>query len=142
MSYTITQARDAIVAAFESGWTGAGFDLDNIKYTNRAEDKPDDKTVIWCRFRMVHAGFQKGSLTNIQGQARYDRNAILTVQLFTPYDDGLNDDAPQSIVDIFEGGISTLSGIWFRNVTAAEVGNDGVWYQANITADIEYDQIK
>lgn len=141
-SYTIGQARDSIIAHFESQWAGLLYDVDDIKYTNKPEDKPENEEVVWCRFKIEHTFFKKSSLTNSAGVAKYSRSAILTIQLFTPYNNGIDDAASQSIVDIFEAGINTLPGIWFRDTTAKEIGTDGIWYQTNITADVQYDQIK
>ena len=141
-SYTIGQARDAIISHFESAWSGFSYDLDDIKYENKPEDRPDGDDVVWCRFRIEHTFFKKNSLSNPAGLAKYGRDAILTIQLFAPCNDGLNDEIPQSIVDIFEAGVATLPGIWFRDTTAKEIGTDGIWYQTNITANVQYDQIK
>lgn len=143
-SYTMEQARDAVVAAFEAGWAIATGDtvFENIKYTNRPDDPPNDEDVIWCRFIFRHSFSNKASLSGSAGTGRFERQVLLTIQLFLPYGNGIDDATPQAIVDIFEGGIPSLPGVWFRNVTPNEIGDDGIWYQTNVTADIIYDQIK
>ena len=141
-SYTIEQARDAIVSEFETGWTNLSLNPDFIVYQNKEDQAPPTNRETWCRFVLTHSFSGKASLGNANGQSRFERNLIMTVQLFTEASNGLDDATPQGIVDIFEGGIASLPGIWFRNVNPNEIGRDGVWYQTNITADVIYDQIK
>lgn len=142
-SRTMVQARDAIIAHFENEWVNTlGLEQEKIFYQNRRGDKPESGEFTWCKFYLFNTGFNKSSLTNVDGVSQYDRNALLLVELMTPCDDGVDDITTQAVVDMFEGGVASLSGIWFRNVTPNEIGGVDNWYQTNITAEIEYNQVK
>jgi hypothetical protein len=63
--------------------------------------------------------------------------------VFEPPGKGLSGatDLPKVIQDAFEG-VATASGVWFRDVTVNEIGPDGDFFQTNIVAFFEYDEVK
>ena len=73
------------------------------------------------------------------------RLGLVSVQSFSPLSEGggLSLAQKSAIIarDTFEG-VGTASGIWFRNVRIQEIGATGTWYQMNIIADFEYDEIR
>ena len=142
-SYTLAQARDAIIAHFENEWVNTlSLEQSNIFYQNRRNDKPEDGEFIWCSFYLFNTAFEKSSLTNFNGVSQYDRNALLLVEVMVPLGDGIDDITTQGVLDIYEGGVPSLSGIWFRNATANEVGVKSNFHQTNVTAEVLYNQVK
>ena len=75
---------------------------------------------------------------------RFRRNGVVTVQIFTPFGDGLTTSDPlvDLVIDALEGEETGSDRIEFKNVSANEVGHDGVWHQTNVTAEFEYDRVK
>ena len=141
-TYTLAEARDTIIGVFEDRWVNnAGLSLDDIYYQNRRADEPDHNRV-WCKFNLTNTAFNPDSLTSINNVRIFERNAIMIIGLRFPLDEGIDDITTQAVLDIFEGGISSVSGIFFRNVTATELGVVGNWFRTNITAEITYNQVK
>lgn len=149
MSLTIEQARDEIHTLFKTAWD-AGIETTGkvvhywdakkaVPTTNDADSNPDS----WARITLQHAVGSQASLANRSGQKRFRRSGLVTVQVFTPLGTGLNigDKIYKIVVDAFEGKV-TPGNVWFRNVRLNEVGPSGSWFQANIIADFEYDEIK
>src|SRR3546814_15437027 len=71
---------------------------------------------------------------------RFRRTGILTIQIFTPFGDGLTigDPLVDLVVDALEGEDTGSDRNEFRSVTANEVGDEGVWHQTNVTSGFEY----
>ena len=91
---------------------------------------------------MKHFAGAQSSLGNANGLSRYTRTGLLTIQLFTPQGDGLA--LADTISTAFEEGVRgkrTLNGVIYKNVSSQEIGIDGPWFQTNINADFEYDQV-
>ena len=140
-SYTMGEARDAVIAHFVAEWAALGFDAANVLYQNRRSSAPTEE-VIWCRYQMINDNSRKASLTNANGVACYERHAFIVIQLFFPLDGGLDDDTTQSILDVYEGGVPSISGIWFNDTSAREIGPDNNWFQTNVTTKMMYNQVK
>ena len=142
-TYTLAEARDTIIAHFENEWVNVlGLALSDIYYQNRRNDSPENGEVKWCRFSLFNTAFNKSSLTNIDGVCQYDREAILLIELLVPLDDGIDDVTSQGVLDIFEGGVPSMNGIWFREVTVKEIGASENWYRTDIIARVLYNQVK
>jgi hypothetical protein len=78
------------------------------------------------------------------GGQRFRRLGIVTVQIFTPSNDGLTlaDSLVDLAVDAFEGESTGSDCVEFRNVRAVEAGQDGPWHQFNVFANFDYDRVK
>ena len=135
---TYNEARNTILKQLFDVWelTGWILQFDNVAGSVPSNNDP------WARATVQHVlGFQR-TLGGI-GCRRFQKNGVVAVQIFTKTGTGLSEsDALSKLVtDTFEG-TDTPEGVWFRNVTLNEVGNDGQWFQVNVTADFEYDDIK
>jgi len=47
----------------------------------------------------------------------------------------------ESARDAYQG-IRTPGGVWFRNATTREIGNDRAWYNVNAVIQFQYDEVK
>lgn len=134
-----TQARDEMLTLFRTAWLAdAATAAAPIVYWDKSEDEqlPDPNTTpIWCRATIQHAGGGNDSI----GNKIFFRTGTATIQIFTVYGSGLtnNDLAVKVALDAFQGK-STSGGVWFRNVFANEIGQDGMWFQTNVLASFEY----
>lgn len=140
---TRTLARDEVMTLFRTAWTASGAPSETlpILFWDIAQDIPDSGA--WCRITMQHNEGEQVTLSNGSGNRRFRRFGVINVQIFTPIGDGLelNDLLTKIAEDAFEGVTST-NGIVFLNVRSNEVGPDGEWFQTNVLADFEYDEVK
>ncbi|MCP4897717.1 MAG: hypothetical protein GY906_12155 [bacterium] len=142
MSADITQARDEILAVFKTAWdAGAESAGLTVLYWDLAQDPPP--TGAWARVTVRHSDGNQATLSNSVGQRRFRHEGTVFVQIFTPLDEGLTlADALTSIVKYaFEGEVTSPGRVIFRRVRVNEVGRDGQWFQVNVLADFEYDDI-
>lgn len=148
MSATIETARDDITKMFLDAWEADAisqnlpviyWDLPNEIPSEDSGDSPP----AWARLTIQHTWGSQATLSGDTGKRRWLRRGMATVQIFTPTGDGLSlsDKLTMVAMRAFEGR-STASGIWFRYVRADEVGPDGVWFQTNVLASFEYDEVR
>src|SRR5690554_1219021 len=143
MPLTRTQARDEILQKVKQVADGLSDFV--VIYDSTRQDIPDensDPLPTWARVVVQHIQGQQSSLSNLSNKRRYTKRGLLTIQLFTPTGDGLQ--KSDQLVEQFEAAVrnvSTPNGVWFRNVRSSEVGEDGPWFQTNILAEFEYDQV-
>lgn len=139
MSANPQQARDEILATFQEAWASTGVP---VLYADRAQDVPDDGA--WARISVQHQDGNQATLSGAVGQRRFRHTGTVFVQVFTPFDDGMvqNDELVMIAKDAFEGTVTSPGGVIFRRVRINEVGQDGQWFQTNVLASFEYDQIR
>ena len=98
----------------------------------------------WARITVSHIDSAQTTLGGLNNR-RFTRQGIVAVQMFSPLVDGGGlTFAEQSAIisrDAFEG-VGTASGIWFRNTRIKEIGPDATWYQINVIAEFQYDELK
>lgn len=148
MSLTYEQAYDEIHERFLAAWEGDPLSQDipvlywdtksQIPGTGDSDDNPDP----WARITVQHSQGNQASLVNHLGRQRYEQTGVVTIQIFTPLGTGLslNQKLSKIAADAFRGK-KTPGGVWFRNVRPNEVGESGAWFQTNILAEFEYDEI-
>lgn len=140
MSATYEQAVDDILTFFKDAWDATGY---TAIYPNIGGDAPTT-VAPWARVTLQHILPQgQASLSGALGTQRYERNGILTVQIFTPLGEGLAElyQLSKIVTDAFDGKATPLH-VWFRNARVSEVGPSGHWYQVNVLVDFTYDEIK
>lgn len=137
---TQDEARQAIQEHFYSAWGGAT-PLTPIAWDNKAFD-PTIQNDDWVRFSVQFVSGDQASL-GTPGDRRFRRFGLIFVQIFTKADAGLvsSDTLGKIAVDAFEG-ISLVGNLWFRNVGLVTIGVEGKWFQQNISAEFQYDEIK
>lgn len=133
-----------ILGLFRTAWLAAGQADGRVKYDNVGKSSvPPSGNSPWARVVLRHTGAQQASLSGPAGKRRWERHGIITIQIFVPAGKGLAEvvDLPKIVQDAFEGQ-TTTNGAWFRDVTINEIGADGSFYQTNVIALFEYDEIK
>lgn len=132
-------ATNEIIKFFDDAW---GSDRKAL-YPNVTEEIPTGQEE-WARLNIQFTSGRQVTMGGI-GCRRFRRLGIVFVQVFSPkLGEGLSDiNALAKIVsDAFEGK-ATANGVWFRNVSPPlEAAGDGDFYQANISVDFEFDEIK
>jgi len=139
MSATFQAAVDEMLELFRSAWASTGY---QIVWPNKRHEKPST-VAPWARVFVRHVLGGQATLSNADGVRRWRRQGFLTIQVFVPSAQGLPPALALAKIaaDAYEGS-STPSGVWFRNVRLNEVGPDGDWFQVNVIADFEYDEVK
>lgn len=142
---TRTEARDEMLALVKAV-TDTVADLlvvwDDAKSLPPDPATPGARSLTWVRVSVQHLLSEQAALAGADSQRRYERRGLITMQVFTPTGDGLatNDALATQLQEALQG-VSSPSGIWFRNARANEVGQSGPWFQTNVLADFEYDSI-
>ena len=151
MPVTRTAARDEILAAIKAV-TDTIIDLEdddtvpsgNVIWDDTQKSKPHGQgpnTPTWARVSVRHIFGEQSSLSDDAGVRRYTKRGIVTVQLFTPTGGLVSADSISDTIENAFRGVSTPNGVWFRNPRSNEIGVDGPWFQTNIIAEFEYDQV-
>ena len=149
MSATLSVARDEVIGLIYDAWMAApltqGLELlfQDVPGEPPVTQDANENPTAWGRVSMLHTGGGQASLANHQGRRRYNRRGFVAVSIFTPSGTGLSmsDDIAMIVLNALEG-VSTQSGVWFRHARLSEVGASGAWYQMNVLADFNYDEVK
>lgn len=148
---TPTYARDYLYELCTMKWADRG----PIEYEDRPQP-PGDNNVIppilsvdWMRLKMVHEQGRQATLTDKDGVSRYRRTGTFYAQTFSPLGSTLigPEEGAMLIEDALQRpkkvtGVTRDHCVLLRNVRINEVGSDGHWYQFNVVADFEYDEVK
>lgn len=145
MPLSQTDARDEMLARVKVVTDAIPALAPNVIYDDSDKQPPDgeDPPPTWARVVVRHGPSSQTALSDDSGRRRYTRTGTITVQLFTPFNDGLKsaDDIASQLQGAFLG-VSTPHGVWFRDVRTNEVGQDGPWFQTNVLADFQYDEVR
>lgn len=140
----ITQARNEIFGQFRTTWLADGASSGvPVMYPDLGDQQPPT-TGAWVRINIKHLSGGQSSLAGAVGTRMFTHGGFITVQIFTVFGEGQTQaDALTVIVKrAFEGVTTSPGRVMFRNVRVNEVGQDGQWFQTNVIADFEYDEVK
>ncbi len=146
-SATIDQAYDDIIGAFKTAWD-AGVDTAELPvlYPNREGDPPltddsDSNPKGYAKLFIQHdSGFQ-ATLSDSTALQRWRSTGIVTAQLFAGSATGkLWTSFVKTVISAWRG-VTTTNGVIFRRVAPVEVGIKGSYFQVNVIAAFEYDEI-
>jgi len=139
------QAIDEILALAHTAWTvTAGQEASRWKWENVAQKAvPPSGQQPWGRIILRHTESGQTSLAGADGRRRFTRMGVLQMNIFEPVGQGMGaaTDLPEIMKNAYEG-ITTAGGVIFSDVTIREIGENGDFYQTNVTASFEYDEVK
>jgi len=135
-------ARDAIGTKLKTAWDAQTPPVPLMLYDDVKGDVPKDG-ISWARVQVRHNESNQVTLGEVAGR-RFRRFGIVLVQIFTPFGDGLDaaDAFAKVANDAFEGEETSPDEVIFRNVRVNEIGQSGDWFQTDVLADFEWDQVK
>lgn len=142
---TYEEARNQILALVTTAWNAQG-SPPQLVYDDKPQDLPD--TATYARITIQHNTSSQVTLGGKPSQGgagrRFRRNGLITVQIFTPFGDGLTTSDPlvDLVVDALEGEETGSDQVEFKNVSVNEIGENGAWHQTNVTAEFEWDRVK
>lgn len=140
---TSADARNEVMALVASVLVGL-ITVDNIRWPGQESMSPPVASATWAAIFMTHTIGEQGSLAGDTGKRRWSRQGIITIQCFAPTAKAgltVSFDLACRLRDAFQS-YSSATSLWFRNANAKEVGPDASWYQANTTANFDYDEVK
>jgi hypothetical protein len=131
------EARNAIMSRFLTELSGVTVFFDN----QQASPPAPGTNVKWVHLMIKFTQARQDSFGSV-GNRKYVRQGLLIAQVFTPIDTATdtNDELCQQIIDTYEG--VRLTDIWFFDGGITYSGNDGVWYQQNVSFDIHFEEMK
>lgn len=138
MAATLTQARERIYQTFTTDWgvtSPVQFDSEKFQTPVPTDD--------WVRVSVRHNSSSQESLGGV-GNRKFMRGGSVFVQCFTPLDKGAKgaDVLALTAKNIFEGKTFAPESIRFTDVVVREIGPSSGWYQTNVEASFNYDEIK
>lgn len=143
MTATLNQARNEIWSTFQDAWEAdSTSELVPVLYPDVSGEPPEEGA--WVRASMIHTGSTQVTLSNETGARRFRRSGIVTIQIMTPCGMGLtlSDQLTKIAMRAFEGVTTSPGGVMFLNVRPIEAGQSGNWYQVNVLADFQYDEVR
>ena len=138
---TMVEATDTVCAVFKAAWDPTAYDVDwpNVR---RPGPALYDGQEPWARVSVDINDAEQRTMGQT-GARRFTRQGNITVQVFVPAGErGLEEARLLCMVALnaFEG--ISLDGVRFVRVKPKDVGPDGPWYQVNVSADFEFDEVK
>jgi hypothetical protein len=135
---TPVEAVDEILDILNTAWITTGF---KIFYENTRDERDTDDSP-WAVAILRHVSGDQSTLGG-DGNRNFTNQGILIVQIYTPTAKGLQESYRLASVvkDAFDG-VSSPSGVWFRNARINEAGKDGQFTQTNVLINFRYDEIK
>lgn len=143
---TLNDVKDQILGAF-SAWVeqrlpGTPITYRNLNFDPDAEfaDSDANDRPIWMRAVVQHT--PGASDVNGLGNRYYRRVGVVIVQVFGRKGTGEVEvnNAAEIVLKFFE--TANLPGLWFRSPGPAEAGDDGAWYQVNVSSAMAYDILR
>jgi hypothetical protein len=150
MAADLTTAKNEMFSAFKVAWDAntPGVTPDGsvpyVYWDGVPDDTPPPPDAPYARIRIRHGPSEQASLAGAVGSRRFERFGTITVQVFTPLSATDPPTLGENLAAIARAayeGQSTASQVWFRNVRANEIGEDGPWYQWNVVAEFRYDEL-
>lgn len=134
---TLQAAREAMYQQFVTAW-GA---TTPYTFDNEIFDPPEG--VSWIRLSVRHTRSNQETLGGL-GARKFRRGGACIVQVFAPQGQGVRaaDILAQQARAIFEGITLVTGSLWFTDVIVQEVGESEGWYQINVEALFDYDEVK
>lgn len=146
---TQNTARDDILTLLKAAWdAGAETAGKTLLYEN-IDGTPDSAPVgtkkdpaVWGACSVRHNVSVQRVLRGDTG-TRVDKFGILLIRIYTEAGEAL--DAADAVVKIVSDafiGVRSPNDVVFRVPSPSEVGNDGPWFQTNVTVPFEYGEMK
>jgi len=139
----VTQAQDEGLKAFRDAWElGAPSQGVPLLYDDVASAPPTSGP--WARVSFRNVAGRQATLSGETGRRMFQHTGVASVQIFTPTGDGrvLADQLAQIAKNSFEGTTTAPGDVRFRNARILHVGQEGSWYQTNVLADFEYEEVR
>lgn len=143
-----SSARDEVLEMFRAAWeqqtpvVNKGVAV-RVEWNGVDAQNPPPGDKPYATIVVRHTDGDQRSLGTV-GNRRFGNLGLITVQCFAPLSEGggllLAENLSMIARDVYRGR-STETGIWFRRVTIREIGPSDSWYQFNMVAEFQYDEV-
>ena len=139
----LTQAEDEVLTLFRTAWQ-AGAPSAGLPLLSEDVAATPPTSGAWARVSFRNSTGRQASLSGEAGQRMFQHTGFVSVQVFTPTGDGkvLANQLAQIAKNAFEGTTTTPGDVRLRNARVVPVGQEGSWYQTNVFADFEYEEVR
>lgn len=141
---TAAEAYNDTIGKFATKWATTSLP---VKYPNVPVDAAmqtaiDSGETAWARVTYKPNLRDQTSLAS-SGNAKYTAQGVVIVDIFTPTGDGGTlSRTLYSLVETAFEGISTLNGVWYRQVRTEDIGQDGHYWHTQTIAEWSYDEVR
>lgn len=141
MSLTITQARDEMLSMVKAAIDASSYAGMTIIWDDDSAPAPKADDEPYMRVKVNHLWGGQTSLG--KPKSRFERNGVIRCKVCTKKGSGMSvsDEIVQIVLDAFEGQ-SSPGGVWFRNASPQEGGEDGIWSQTDVVIEFKYTEQK
>ena len=136
---TPLEAKDEILAIFKTTWDDTGY---TAVYDDQHGQPPDAKQP-WARVTLQHDdnGGQT-SLSNGVGNRIFTQTGLLTVQVFVPIADGLEQNYELSHRILSAYSPRQGASVWYTRQRLKEAKANGGFSQINVIINFSYDDLR
>ena len=140
---SIAAARDDILTLFKTAWDAQTPPVPPAIYDNVAAEHPSN-AAAWVRVSVKHNQGAQATIGGSPGNKRFRHYGLVVVEVFVPTGQGLTaaDGYVKVLFDAFEGKATKGDGAFFYNVRSNEVGQNDNWFQVNVIAEFQWDEVK
>ena len=91
----------------------------------------------------AHVGKQV-TLADDTGKSLFRNYGIVAVQVFAQMRDNTGPMVSRRLAQVVKNAFQgkATPNVWFREAAYNEIGREGAWYQINVTANFEWDEVK
>lgn len=138
MPYTsYADAEDAMLTQFKTAWDAQSMPVPTVIYDDTLEDPPDGGTEyarVYVRNNIARA--------SAIGNTRFRHWGILFVEVYTKPGDGKarNQELGMVVVHAFQGKNTGPDGVWYRDVSYREQGQDKGYFKGIVQAAFQWDE--
>lgn len=136
------QATDIVLGQFKEAWDPTGLPVEWPNEQAPAGTKLADGTEDYASATLQLVDAMQTTLAPT-GMRRFTREGICTIQVFARAGErGLErvQELCMTALNAFEG--KNVGGVRFVRVSPKDVGLDGAWYQMNVIAVFEFEEVK
>lgn len=129
---TLQEARSETNTLFHTAWGGVGSEITPIFWDNIPGDGEEPDEYVIAQFQSSAGEIQA------LGPTEFVQRGIFIAQIFTPSDKGSlrNDTLVQTAINAFQS--APPGSVRYLNPSIIHVGNDGKFFQTNISVEFEY----
>jgi hypothetical protein len=102
-----------------------------------------DIQTAWARVTIRHSNGEQSTLADRTGKARFTNYGIVLIQVFAPMRDNTGAMVSRRLASVVKAALQgkATANVWFRQATYMDVGREGTWYQFNVSANFEWDEV-
>lgn len=133
---TIKEVRNIILKKYLAEFNGQF----PILVSGTRNNKPATPTE-WVRISVIFNDGRQSTM-GLTGNRKFLKMGFVVIQVFTPANKGtdLNDEMANNSLNLLDG--ITIERLWLSNGKINTVGDDGEYFQQNVSIELEFEDIR